>query len=71
MYTKILDLAQRTPNNLIAMSGHGKSGIAQVGAGQRRGEGDPSLKGPGIGDPADFSKGISSAVLRVGRDSLP
>jgi nucleotide-binding universal stress UspA family protein len=30
MYTKILDLAQRTPNNLIAMSSHGKSGITQV-----------------------------------------
>jgi nucleotide-binding universal stress UspA family protein len=29
MYTKFLDLAQRTPNNLIAMSSHGKSGIAQ------------------------------------------
>ena len=29
MDTKILDLAQRTPNNLIAMSSHGKSGIAQ------------------------------------------
>ncbi len=56
MYTKILDLAQRTPNNLIAMSGHGKSGITQVGAGQRRGEGDPPLEGPGIGDPADLAR---------------
>jgi nucleotide-binding universal stress UspA family protein len=26
---EIIDLAQRTPNNLIAMSSHGKSGIAQ------------------------------------------
>jgi nucleotide-binding universal stress UspA family protein len=29
MYTKIIDLVQRTPKNLIAMSSHGKSGIAQ------------------------------------------
>jgi hypothetical protein len=63
MYTKILDLAQKTPNNLIAMSSHGKSGITQVGAGQRRGEGDPSLEGPSIGDPADFARAFSSAVL--------
>jgi nucleotide-binding universal stress UspA family protein len=27
--SEIIDLAQKTPNNLIAMSSHGRSGIAQ------------------------------------------
>ena len=56
MYTKIIDLAQRTAEQSHRHVESWQVRHCTVGAGQRRGEGDPSLKGPGLGDPADLAR---------------
>ena len=49
---EIIDLAQGTPNNLIAMSEPSAGRYRAVGGGQRGGESNSSFEGPGPGDPA-------------------
>ena len=52
---EIIELARTTPDNLIAMCTHGRSGVRALGAGKRNREGRASFGRSGFGCPGRVS----------------